>query len=121
MNAQAVTQIDKIFRITNQGTQEVNVVIDDSALNVPSGNSNFDQAQVENILTFYTGESSDNDNIETSGVDLTPGTSVLVGLEIDLSTYGGANDYGSTLEKIVDGGGYGSLVIKAEATEDQSD
>jgi len=37
-------------------------------------------------------------------------------MEIDLSTYSGANDYRSALEKIVDGGGYGSLVIKAEAT-----
>jgi len=78
--------------------------------------SDFDQSQLENIITFYTGDSPDNDRIESSGVVLGPGEAVLVGMEIDLSTYSGANDYRSALEKIVDGGGYGSLVIKAEAT-----
>ncbi|WP_302081120.1 hypothetical protein [Salinibaculum rarum] len=114
VNAQAVTQIDKIFKIKNQGTQPVNVKIDKS--NLESASDNFTDQQVRDVLTFYRGDNPNVNDIEKGGYTLDTGGEILVGIQVDLTNYGGANDYEEDLERLIDDGGSGNLVIRAEAT-----
>ena len=109
VNVQAVTQIDKVFKITNQGSQDYDITIDDS--NLASPDTSLDP---EEVFTFYVGTSPDNDAIESGDIALSPGESLKVGIEVDLSTYGG--DYNGS-KILADDGGYGNLRIKATATE----
>jgi hypothetical protein len=109
VNVQAVTQIDNIFVIENQGTQEVSVTIDDSDL-IPT--SEFDKNQLEEMLTFYTGSDPANDEIEEEeGVKLNVGESKSVGIEVDIPNH---KPYSGNLTQITKEG-QGDLIIKAEA------
>ena len=94
VNPNATTDVDSVFRITNQGTQEVNVTISDSGDN-------------PGAVTFYNGtEAALPGGIESNGVILAPGESVVVSIEVDTNTAGvSAND------NLVDG-----ITITAEAT-----
>jgi hypothetical protein len=114
VNAQALTQIDKIIKVKNQGTQPVNVKIDKS--NLKSATDNLDDQQVRDLLTFYRGDNPNVNDIEKGGYTLDTGESFLLGIEVDLTGYGGANDYSEDLERLIDDGGRGNLVIRAEAT-----
>ena len=131
VNAQARTQIDKIFKITNQGTQTVNVEIDKSNLeaateddaqddNTGGASEQFTDQRVQDILTFYEGDDPSNDDIENGGVNLGVGDEILVGIEVDLTGYGGANDYSRDLQRFIDSGGRGNLVIRADAVSGNS-
>jgi hypothetical protein len=118
VNAQALTQIDKIFKIKNQGTQPVNVKIDKS--NLESASDNFTDEQVRDVLTFYRGDNPNVNDIEKGGYTLGTGEEILVGIQVDLTNYGGANDYSEDLERLIDDGGYGNLVIRADAVSNDT-
>lgn len=68
VNENAITELDHVFDITNQGTQEVRVWINSS----------------QDGITFY--DSSDGSSIHdaANGVDRSPGEHVSVGIQIDL-------------------------------------
>lgn len=70
VNPDAVTEIDDLFAVENQGTQEVTVDIDKDGDNADA-------------VTFET----ENGNLE-DGIDLDPGESATVSLEIDTEDSG---------------------------------
>ena len=89
VNPNANTTIASVFRITNQGTQEVNVTITDS------GSSGYSDA-----VTFYNGTT----NLETNGKDIPTGNSIIVKIEVDTTGVSGT-------PSLVD-----TITITAEAT-----
>lgn len=71
VNPDAVTQIDDLFDVENQGTQEVTISLDKTGENA-------------DLVGFYSDdEAYDGDSLSESGVTLTPGESATVSLEID--------------------------------------
>ncbi|WP_225332880.1 DUF1102 domain-containing protein [Halomicrobium urmianum] len=72
VNLDAVTQIDELFDVENQGTQEVEVTIDKTG-----ANSDLVEFHASNSYDDEIGSSADN------GVTLGPGDSVTVSVQID--------------------------------------
>jgi hypothetical protein len=72
VNPNAVTEIDSVFRITNQGSQEVNVSISDSGDN-------------SDAVTFHNGST----NLESGGKDIGTGELIIVSIEVDTRDIGG--------------------------------
>jgi hypothetical protein len=100
VNTMAVTQFDHVFKIANQGTQEVEVAIEDSGISMPDR------------LTFYWGTDTSNDLESWGNVTLGIGESIHVGMEVD--TTGMYSDSGGGVKEII--GNTGNVKIKAEAT-----
>ena len=74
VNPNAVTEIDSVFRITNQGRQKVNVNISDSGDN-------------SDTVTFYNSSRAPlDDGLESSEATLPAGDSIVVSIEIDTTT-----------------------------------
>lgn len=94
VNPSATTNVASVFRITNQGTQNVTVTISDSGNN-------------SDAVTFYNStEAPTPGGIESNGVVLSPGESIVVSIEVDTTPAGvSAND------NLVD-----EITITAEAT-----
>ena len=76
VNPNAVTEIDSVFRITNQGSQEVNVSISDS-----SSSDNSD------AVTFHNGST----NLESGGKDIGTGESIIVSIRVDTTETDGTS------------------------------
>lgn len=82
VNPDAVTDVERVFNVTNQGTQSVGVwVADDS-----------------DAVTFYQG--TNGDSVETSGnaVTVAPGETITVSLTVD--TTGMSADAGTVLSDV---------------------
>jgi hypothetical protein len=69
LNKDSLTAMHNVIAITNQGTQTVSVTVDEKSNN--------------NAVTFYKGADPSN-KIESSGVEVGVGDTLLVGVEIDL-------------------------------------
>jgi hypothetical protein len=104
VNSMAITQFDCVFKIANQGTQEVEVAIDDSNISMPDR------------LTFYQGSDPSSDLESWGNVTLGIGDAVHVGMEVDTTEM--YSDSGGGVEQII--GNTGNVRIKAEATSDDS-
>ena len=76
VNPNAVTEIDSVFRITNQGSQPVNVSISD---NSSSDNSD--------AVTFHNGST----NLESGGKDIGTGESIIVSIRVDTTETDGTS------------------------------
>jgi hypothetical protein len=100
VNSMAVTQFDHVFKIANQGTQEVEVAIDDSDISKPDR------------LSFYYGTDTSNDLESWGNVTLGIGDTVHVGMEVDTTEM--YSDSGGGVKEII--GDTGNVKIKAEAT-----
>ena len=71
VNPDAVTQIDDLFEIENQGTQEVEISLDKSGDNA-------------DLVEFYPDdEAYDGDSFADASISLGPGEDAVVSLEID--------------------------------------
>lgn len=74
VNPDAVTEINDVFVVTNNGNQDVELTIDKAGNNTDA-------------VTFYDGAVGSGTEIgDTSGVTLTTGESITVSMEIDTDT-----------------------------------
>ncbi|MYL68825.1 DUF1102 domain-containing protein [Halorubrum distributum] len=78
-NPDAVTEVDRLLRVANQGTQDVDVSVDLSSLSTGSADvSIFADGNSSN--SEYTGSGTD---ISNTSVTLAPGDSMVLNLEVD--------------------------------------
>jgi hypothetical protein len=71
VNPDAITQIDDLFVIENQGTQDVDVSLSKTGANA-------------SLVSFYPeGQAYGGDSLASSPVTLSPGDSTLVSIEVD--------------------------------------
>jgi len=79
VNDDALTSINDVFIIENQGTQDVDVYLGDGSGNAIGLNGN------DTALQYYWGSTTTNSSETSSNsVTLSPGQSVTVGFQIDL-------------------------------------
>ncbi|QLG50072.1 DUF1102 domain-containing protein [Natrinema halophilum] len=96
VNPEAVTTIDNVFTITNQGAQEVSVRLD--------------YQSAGDTVTFYDSDSGKPIN----GNSISPGEEINVGIEVDTTGY----EYsGNGAESLIKGNDGGEVTVIAESDE----
>lgn len=105
INEDAVTAFFQVFRVTNNGSQEVQVSIDTG-----------DADGVTFQVTEHRGDNGDvvddDTDLEEDGVDLNPGQDVTVDIEIDTTAEGGYTEPGDDPYE---------MTLRAESEDAQDD